>query len=239
MPHHLLVVYGTGASVADITKAYAQKDLLQRPALSTHEAVVSELRQSWSNAAKYLGKEEFYPDFLQYFQTIIQEKGYESVVNEYLFKGDAAANDLLLRLHAGVLHPLIQLMYGLEWKQPAVVAEALAETSVHEVEHLDELLLEAERRASTATMPSILSIFDSLRGDALLSSCVRITARDKIADGILQRAKEPMLAVLERVRVTPETLEERTAEMFHVITYIASGAAMHPPRHVKYDFFLM
>ncbi|KAM6521731.1 hypothetical protein FALCPG4_011437 [Fusarium falciforme] len=137
--HHILALYGTGASPSLLEKAYDLRDPLQRPVEPRHDAVVRDLLASWDNAIHYLGNEEHYPDFLAYFQQRIDAQGYEFVVQEHLLKGDAHADDLLTRLHAGVVHPLIQLMYGLEWKQPAIVAEALAQTCVHHIEGLDEL----------------------------------------------------------------------------------------------------
>lgn len=234
MLHHILALYGTGASVSQLTKVYDIRHPLQRPTQPPHDDVAADLRTSWSNSVKYLGQEQYYPDFLAYFQSVIRTRGYESVVNEYLFKGDAAADDLLVRLHAGVLHPLIQLMYGLEWKQPAVVAEALAETCVHRLEGLDQLLLPSERRGRAPSPQSqeqsLLSIYHDIRSNHDLSSAVQIDdGADKIQAGDLKRAREPMLKILERVSVNPNELDERTAEMMHAIIYIGSGPLfIHP-----------
>lgn len=243
MPHHLLALYGTGASAANLVKAFDQRHPLQRKTLTEHAIVQSELFHSWDNASKYLGKEEYYPDFLVYFQRIIESRGYESVTNEYLFEYSDAANDLLVRLHAGVLHPLIQLMYGLEWKQPAIVAQALAETCIHGTEQLEELLLESEALAQTSVKiekpQMFLEAYQRLQTDPAFTNAVRFEDKYKILDGIMQRAKEPLLPILRQIQVSPEELKERTMEMFHDIIYVASGAAIHPPNHVKYDFFLM
>ncbi|KAM0644235.1 hypothetical protein ACHAQF_001983 [Verticillium nonalfalfae] len=208
-----------------------------------HGDIASALAASWDNATPYLGRDEYYPDFLAHFQQVIDDKGYEAVVNEYLFQGDAHANDLLIRLHAGVLHSLLQLMFALEWKQPAIVAEALAQTCVHQRDGLDGLLLESERRArhvsQPAKMPTLLSLFQGLRADPQLRRAARFTDSNKIRDGILQRAEEAMLTALAQVHVGEDEVEERTAEMLHTIIYVASSAAIHPPHYVKYDFFLM
>ncbi|KID82331.1 hypothetical protein MGU_10361 [Metarhizium guizhouense ARSEF 977] len=224
MLHHILALYGTGASVSQLRKAYDMRHPLQRSTQPPHDDVAADLRASWSNSTKYLGQEQYYPDFLAYFQSVIRTKGYESVVNEYLFKGDAAADDIL--------------------KQPAVVAEALAETCVHRLEGLDQLLLPSERRGRVPSPQSqeqpLLSIYHDIRSNHDLSVAVEIDdGADKIQAGVLKRAREPMLKILERVSVNPSKLEERTAEMMHAIIYIGSGAAIHPPQHVKYDFSLI
>ncbi|KAL0934789.1 Oxidoreductase AflY 1 [Colletotrichum truncatum] len=244
MPHHILALYGTGASVAHLQKAFDLRHPLQRPPVPQHGDVVSDLVAHRDHTTPYLGKEEHYADFLAYFQRVIDKQGYQSVVKEHLFARDTAADDLLVRLHAGVLHPLIQLMYGLEWEQPAIVAEGLAQTCVHNIEGLDELLLASERQAATATprtmrFPSLLSMYEHVRADPKLSTAVRVGDENKIEDGILKRAKGPMIDILSQIHVDPEDLEERTAEMFHTMVLVASSAAIHPPHHVKYDFFLM
>jgi hypothetical protein len=50
---------------------------------------------------KYLGDEKYYHDFLVFFQNEIDKKGWEKVLDEYVFSGDARGDDLLVRLHAG------------------------------------------------------------------------------------------------------------------------------------------
>ncbi|KAL5588220.1 hypothetical protein FOBRF1_014748 [Fusarium oxysporum] len=243
MLHHILALYGTGANAAQIQKAFDLRHKLQRPVEPRNQAVISDLLGSWQSSTQYLGKEEHYPDFLAYFQKKIDDHGYECVVKEYLLKGGTSANDLLVRLHAGVLHPLIQLSYGLEWKQPAIVAEALAQTCVHNLEGLDALLLSSELCAKTVRpatrMPSLLDLYEKTRSDSSLDESVRFQDKDKIEDGILNRAKEAMVSLLQQVHVEDADLEERTAEMFHAIVLVTSSAAIHPPHHVKSDFFLM
>lgn len=50
---------------------------------------------------KYLGKQQYYQDFLVFFQNEMEKKGWQNVLNEYLFKGDEKADDLLGRMYAG------------------------------------------------------------------------------------------------------------------------------------------
>ncbi|TDZ33444.1 Oxidoreductase ptaJ [Colletotrichum spinosum] len=106
LPQHLLALYGTGASVANIQKAYDHQHPLTRPSKPRHCNVLFELERDWNNTRNYLGKDGYYPDFLSYFQRTVDARGYEWTVNEFLLKQDAAADDLLVRLHAGALPPL-------------------------------------------------------------------------------------------------------------------------------------
>lgn len=88
-------------------------------------------------------------------------------------------------------------------------------------------------------MKPILDIFKDIAADPRFYGATLLSDASKIQDGILKRAKEPMLSILRQVHIEDDELEERTAEMFHAIILTASSAALCPPYHVKYDFFLM
>lgn len=121
--HQLLSFYGTGADQHAIQNAWDHNASYQLPAQPSHSDVVKELDLSDpDHAQRYLGKGKHYPDFLAYFQREVDAKGWEAVLAERFFAGTEAADDLLVRLYAGFLHPLIQLMYGMEWKQPAIAS---------------------------------------------------------------------------------------------------------------------
>lgn len=241
--HHLLALYGTGADAAAIQKGFDGNTDYQRPARPTHDHVVEDL-QTWSRASKYLGRGQYYPDFLAFFQREIESKGWEAVVAEYLFSGSEAAEDLLVRLYAGVLHPLIQLMYAMEWGQPAIVAEALAQTCVHNANLKDELFA-AERRAAEAygrtgaKMPSIASLLREVREQPRLAKGLKFEDGYSLRDTVFKRAGDEMLEIMSKVKVGPEEVEERTAEMFDANMFMAAGASFHPQKVNKFDFFIM
>lgn len=248
IPHHILALYGTGADVSSIQRGYDNNKTYQRPVLPTHDRVLRDL-QSWEKAQDYLGKEAHYPDFLRFFQREMDTRGgWEPVVAEYLFREDDAADDMLVRLFSGFLHPLIQLMYGMEWRQPSIVAEALAQAAVHGND-IGIYLLEAERLAKVSSEddddsvppPSIVNLLQAVHDDEKLAGAAKMSDANKVRDGVLVRAREEILRIASRVRVRPDELEERTAEMFNACVYMASSAAMtmHPPKQPKFDFFLM
>ncbi|KAJ0117104.1 HypA protein [Diaporthe amygdali] len=241
--HHILTLYGTGADPAALQQGFDGNTGYQRPVQPNHDRVIEDL-QTWSHASKYVGKEQYYPDFLAFFQREIDSKGWEAVLAEYLFTGTEAADDLLVRLYAGVLHPLIQLMYGMEWNQPAIVAEGLAQTCVHKDNFKDELLA-AERNANDeygktgAKMPTIASLLREVRENQKLATAARFEDGNKIRDGVFGRARDEMVAIMSKVKVRPEEIEEKTAEMFNTAVFMAAGATFHPPKINKFDFFLM
>ncbi|KAJ0290398.1 hypothetical protein COL940_000916 [Colletotrichum noveboracense] len=188
IPHHLLALYGTGADSDALQLAWKDNANYQRPAKDPSNGVADELHD-WDKAQKYLGREKHYPDFLLFFQREIEKKGWEETLNEYLFKGDARAEDMFQRMFAGFLHPIIQLMYGVEWEQPAIVAEALAEASVHK-NQLGDFFKEAEKNAKNAKtpMPEIMDLIEEIRGREKLVNSVQMKDSNKVFDGVLKRA---------------------------------------------------
>lgn len=52
---------------------------------------------------KYLGNEDYYHDFLVFFQENIEQKGWEGTLEEFVFKGDERADDMLVRVFAGIV----------------------------------------------------------------------------------------------------------------------------------------
>lgn len=242
--HHILSLYGTGAPSKVLEAGYTANASYQRPTLPRNKQVVEELR-SWEHAKAYLGKEEHYPDFLAFFQREIDAKGWEAVLSEYLFAGTESADDLLVRFYAGFMHPLIQMMYGVEFRQPAIVAEALAQTCVHKPNY-KEVLLQAERNANEAygtagesTMPRIVSLLEETRNDEKIKAAVRPGEEPNKIPMLLERAPEEMMRIISKVKVRPDELEERTVEMFDAALFVATGASFHPGKTNKFDFFLM
>lgn len=143
-------------------------------------------------------------------------------------------------MFAGFLHPIIQLMYGVEWEQPAIVAEALAEASVHK-NQLGDFFKEAENNAKNAKtpMPEIMDLIEEIRGREKLVNSVQMKDSNKVFDGVLKRAPGEMMEVVSKVKVLPAELDERTAEMFHASCYVAGTAALKPGKESRWDFFLM
>jgi len=161
-------------------------------------------------------------------------------MNEYVFSGDERADDLLGRFYGGFLHPIIHLGFGIEFQQPAIIAEALAQACVHSG-WMGEFLLAAEKEAkahpsnTTKAMPELL---DEIRTNNKLSTAAEWSDDNKVRDGIIGRAPEEMLKYTSQWVVTPENLEQKTAEMINSCIYF-TAAAQNPPKQVKFDFYYM
>ncbi|ORY71923.1 HypA protein [Pseudomassariella vexata] len=237
--HHILALYGTGASAEDLVKGYIENEGYQRPSVKAHGNLVEDLKD-WEKAKKHLGKAKYYTDWLHFYQHEIERLGWQKALAEYMFKGDERCEDMMVRMFSGFLHPLIQLMYGVEWDQPAIVAMALAQACVHEDE-LRKLLITAEEKAKSAPtpMPTIVSLLNTLAKDDKLRNSPRLDDSNKIRDGVLARAWEEAIKYCGQVKVLPEELDQRTAEMFNAAIYEASCAAVYPGKDPKYEFFLI
>ncbi|KAI0377468.1 hypothetical protein F5Y04DRAFT_264337 [Hypomontagnella monticulosa] len=238
--HHLLSLFGTGASAEQLQKGYDVNTTYQRPSTRLHEKVVDEL-ENWDAAKSRLGKGQYYNDFLAFFERQIEKLGWKQVLKEYMFNGDEKSEDMMVRMLSGVLHPLIQLMYGIEWDQPAMVAMGLAQACVHD-EKIGKFLLEAEQvsKESSAPMPAIAILLDAARSNKKLATVSKKEIRNNTFKSVFAKAWDEIVEVAGRVKVKPEELEERTAEMYHTAIFEAAAPALaHPSKEPKFDFFLM
>lgn len=126
----------------------------------------------------------------------------------------------------GFLHPLIHLGFGVEFRQPAIIAEALAQAATHE-NWLAPFFFGAEEAAQKSDKPSgksLVSLLDDIQADQKLSKAAKWEDENKIRDGILKRAPEEMIRYASQWRVAPDELEQKTAEMIN-----ATGAKPNRP----------
>jgi hypothetical protein len=140
-------------------------------------------------------------------------------------------------------------MYGIEWQQPAIMAEGLAQAAVHDnplgtvFEKADAAAEEAARQrgsdASAAPAWTIAQLIEGVRANEKLAKSARWEDPNRIYDGVLVRAPEEAVQYVSQAKVTPETLEERTAEMVHTAAWLAAAAAFRPGHIPKMDFFLI
>ncbi|RHZ54690.1 questin oxidase family protein [Aspergillus thermomutatus] len=238
--HHILTIYALGATPDEIRAAYDRDKTYQRPVMPTTLSVVESLHDK-TRFQQYLGKEENYPNYLAFFQQEIERRGAADVLNEYLFSGSECAESMLSRLFGGLLHPLIHLGFGLEFDQPAIIAEGLAQTAVHEDWIGLSYLLPVEKAAGGIGKPgkkTMLQILNETRADRKLAESVKWEDGNKIRDGVLKRAPDEMIKYAAQFSVSAEQMEEKLAEVLNVVAYF-TGAAQHPPKQIKLDFFLM
>ncbi|KAF9887293.1 hypothetical protein FE257_010288 [Aspergillus nanangensis] len=238
--HHVLTIYALGASPELIRDSYVENKQYQNPALQVNEAIVRSLYEK-QGFKENLGKGNNYPNYLEFFQREIEGKGVEHVLNQYVFAGDENAEAMMIRLFAGLLHPIIHLGFGLEFNQPAIVAEALSQAAVHD-DALAKFLFPAEKAAGglgkEAQKKPLLQILEGIRTNEKLVHSVRWEDDSKMRDGVLIRALDEMIETAAQVTVSEDEIDERTAEMINTVVYY-TAAAQRRSKKVKFDFFFL
>ncbi|KAK5693616.1 hypothetical protein LTR97_010185 [Elasticomyces elasticus] len=267
--HHLLTIWALRANSNELQHAYDinagyQRTLGKLAATDMHDA---------EKFKSYLGKEQYYHDFMVFFQDEIEKTSMPEVVNKYLLAGDERADDLLCRLFAGFLldnglftpqpdavylphmhivlyrtppsiqhflHSLIHVGFAVEFEQPAIVAEALAQAAVHGP-YMSKFFLpteEAAKERSNEPPKSIVQILDEVHADAELREAPRWSDGNKLRDGIIGRAGARMASLASQFHVKTDELERKTAEMANAAAYFTAGAQKDGYAR-KYDFYYM
>ena len=198
---------------------------VKRPIGPLDEDVVNNM-YDYKGYQEYLGNEKHYHNYLVFFEREIDKNGYEAVINEYCLKGDERANDMLVRMFMGFLHPIIHLGFGVEFKQPAIIAEALAQAAVHG-SWLNSFLLSAEKAAQTTERgKNMVDLLDEIRADKKLSTAAHWEDSNKIKDGIMVRAPEEMIKYASQWKVAPREFMKTNAEMTNAVSKSLRGAIL-------------
>ncbi|KAL4778098.1 hypothetical protein BJX76DRAFT_363056 [Aspergillus varians] len=242
IPHHILTIYALGASPTEIRAAYDRNKTYQRPALPADGQAVEALHDE-RKFKEALGNDKNYADFLAFFQQEIERVGVESVLGRYLFAGDGDgdenAESMMARLFGGLLHPIIHLGFALEFNQPALIAEALAQTAIHDEWTGPRFLFPAEKAAGGIGKEGgkpMLQILEEARADRKLAGSVRWDDGNKLRDGVLRRAPEEMIRFASQYRVAEGQMWERFAEIVDVAVYYTS-TSQRPTKEIKFDFY--
>ncbi|KAB2572112.1 Questin oxidase [Lasiodiplodia theobromae] len=246
LAHNLLTRLALGASPAELRTAFDDDLPTQRPMPSLDADVVLKMQDPDYFHAR-IGQIAHYTNFLVYFEQQIEQKGWRAVVNEYVFSGSKIAEALLPLMFDGAYHPIIHLGLGVEFAQPSIVAEALAQAAAHDSFDTDYFFQTAEQRAQDpdvdASIDADRSLVDIL-ADFAANDAVRRAGRTegligtKKMQAMLKQAGPELTSLAARFRVTAETLERRTAEMMSFCAYLA-GAAQRAGKAAKVDFFFM
>jgi hypothetical protein len=96
----MLTLYALGASPSVMQRQYDANKTYQRPVVSPENRKPTDMHDP-AKFKQCLGKQQYYHDYLIFFQKEMEEKGWENVVNEYLFSRSEQADDLLVRTFGG------------------------------------------------------------------------------------------------------------------------------------------
>ncbi|KAI0970333.1 hypothetical protein F4678DRAFT_136819 [Xylaria arbuscula] len=259
--YHSLSLFALGAS-PEVILSHCKRNFEYQlpPPKLVDEKPVAEMMSGPEGFAKYLGKEEHFLDFIDFFEKKIQQDGVEKVLQDYLLGVSDVAESMFPRLWHGYVHPIMHLGLGLEFKQLPIVAEGLAETAVHHdwwyTKYIETTAAHAEKNGGIRQ--SIVDIFDECVKDPIITNCVEwdyinqyeapseawpegrwFVTREPYRDGVVGKALEPLARLASKFKVTAEDdLEKATAEIINASIYIAA-AAQKAPHEPRYEFFLI
>ncbi|KAI9926056.1 hypothetical protein MW887_004515 [Aspergillus wentii] len=230
--HFMLTIFALGASPETIQDQYEREDRRQRPCMPRDEKVIASFTDK-TEFMKHMYQEEHYANYLAFFQREIDAKGISDVLNQYLFAGDELAESLLSRMFAGLVHPIIHLGFGVEFQQPAIIAQALAQASVHADYLGRHFFTPAEKAAGGIGRYSnntLVQIMDRMRADRKVAASVHYEDSDKFQEGLLKRARDEVIQHCSQWTVSEDQLEDKMAEMINTAT-------QNPKKQIKLDFF--
>jgi Questin oxidase-like len=129
--------------------------------------------------------------------------------------------------HVGILHPFIHLGFGVEFEQPAIMAEGLAQAAIHE-DYLSPLWFEIEEAGKNYTGPQkpLVQIIDEIHNDKRVSAsivkddkdrAVRTTDDNKIRDGLMARARQDIINHVIQYSVSEADMKRQHAEILNAV----------------------
>jgi hypothetical protein len=261
--YYVLSLWALGASPKQIIR-HAKRNIsytLLPPKFADEETVAS--LSDLENLRKTLGQEEYYQDLIIFFEREIERLGFDEVLDKYLLGDNGLARSVYPRLYHGYVHSIMHVGLGLEFDQPSILAEGLAEAVVHNEPWYTEYH-ETCRAVAASTPPerrlTLLDAYKACLQDPVITNCmdwglaqqytppeIDLSLLDDFAgpteepwrDRAWGRAGKNIAAISGQWYVRPdEDLERAAAEVVNTSIYVTC-AAMRPPHELRVDFFLM
>ncbi|KAA8648080.1 hypothetical protein EYZ11_007063 [Aspergillus tanneri] len=243
--HNLLTRLALGASPAQLQTAYDDDLPTQRAIPLRDEEVIRKLADE-AYFAERITQINQYANFLRFFEHQIDARGWKDVVQQYVFSRSRIAEKILPLMYDGAYHSIIHLGLGVEFEQPSIIAEALAQAAAHDSFDTDWFFHTVEKKADRLEESTESPPLWELLGHARKSDALARAAQTEGFIGTMKMkrcvfvapAGEEITSLAAQFRVTEQTLELRTAEMISVCAYLA-GASQRAGRAHKIDFFFM
>src|SRR5580700_1871146 len=169
--HQLLADYSLGADIPRLEKSYDDNAVFQRPKRPYKSDFV------W-DSLQCLGNEDYYTNYLNFFQEEVQKKGIKRSIEHYVFEQDSRLG-FYSRFLAGVYHPLIHLGYGIEFNYPLMIAEGLAWVAVHQPRSNQFYEPINKKNIKHSSLSTALEIISSVHKDPRIKGVVQWADEDK------------------------------------------------------------
>ncbi|CAG8180194.1 unnamed protein product [Penicillium salamii] len=236
MVHHMLAIYALGASPDQIQIHHDREIRVLLPAHSRDLSIIESLYEN-ERFIDHLGELPLYHSYLTFFEKEIASKGAIQTMVEYLFVADERAEAMMPHLFTGMWHPWIHLGYALEFQQPLLMAEALAQIATHPTWGFETVLLPAEKIPRRNENKRMIEIMDDMRKDEKLMAAPLALNLNKMFD-IFDNAPNEMIKYAIQFTVSVETLDDRVAELIETAAYCLA-CSQRPGKAAKFDFFLL
>ena len=261
--YYVLSLWALGASPKLIVR-HAKRNITCAllPPKFADEATVASLSDP-QNLMNAVAREECYQDLIVFFEREIERLGVDKTLQKYLLGDSEFARSVYPRLYHGYVHSIMHVGLGLEFDQPTILAEGLAETVVHNEPWYTEFHEICRAVAASTPTEKRLSLIDAYKacaedpvivncvdwsllegfkppeGDWALSEHFKPPEVEPWRDGAWIRAGRNLAAITGRYQVRPdEDLERAVAEVVNTSMYVTC-AAMRPPHEFRIDFFLV
>lgn len=152
---------------------------------------------------------------------------------------------LLILSDLGAIHPIIHLGFAVEYQQPVLVAEALAQAAIHAPQG-GRCLLEIETKSkaigASAVQHNIRDLFDKVRADPSITDaeCFKGGTYEKNGNfwDVLPQALVDITSSYRIDPLTEDTLDRAVSEMVNACAWLSAGA-QRCGKMAKIDFFFM
>lgn len=134
LTHHLIAIYGLGAS-APLIEAANETHMYQKPAFASPGPITEE------NFIEHIGDLNYYDSYLKFFSAYVLGHTPVETINRFIFSPEfnyipnldvgKKQPAMLERFESGLLHPMIHSACGLEFGILGQLAEGLAQTATH------------------------------------------------------------------------------------------------------------
>jgi len=208
--HHLLDSYALGCSPERLHAIYNEHLPIQRP------APPRSIKITESNWKEHLENEDRWTDYMDFFSSEVQELGIDGAVGKYLFDPD-----LFARFFSSINHAIIHLGFGIEFKEPLIVAEGLSLAALEgNLQFLQNL------PSSSSSPTNLLDIFEQVRNDERFQKIPDIAAL--LHEYISKWG----------VKGTEDDVAAKEKELFEMIVLLYA-APIRPGKRPIFDFSLM
>jgi hypothetical protein len=241
--HAILTIFAMGGVAEDLKRAFEDNDHQQKPIPPVDSDIV-EAMKDMEVFTKYMRDPSHYNNYLRFFEGAIEVQGWKEVLHQYLFASTPVAQSMFVQLFEGLYHPLIHIGFGIEFEQPAIIAEGLAQAASHVWGNIGSYLIRCDEIAGQGdngvTTP-LQKLYGQIRANDKIRTSVQVQqGPNRIRDGLMPNAMEELASIAAKFRVGDDhsNWEPFLVESTSCAAYNAA-AAQRKHKAVKIDFFSM